>query len=301
MQARLVTTVTWRNHAVVYGVTSLQRNSGRKPATSDPLGAPVRAGVVPLCAALACGALIGFGFWLREEQYIRPDQGLGYKLGLAGVAMMLLMMSYSVRKRVRRLWSWGTLAHWFRVHMVLGVVGPLLILFHANFRLGSANSRVALVSMLLVAGSGVVGRFIYLKVHSGVHGRRAQLRDLRETLTQTEDKCRPLLEVFPEVLQLLTSFESRYTHPPRNALAAIWRIASIGTHSRRLQRHCFGLLEPVLHEERAATRVYVAKLRRLAVFSAYERLFRLWHAVHVPLFLMLVATAVVHVVAVHMY
>jgi hypothetical protein len=41
--------------------------------------------------------------------------------------------------------------------------------------------------------------------------------------------------------------------------------------------------------------------QRAAEFSNYERLFSLWHALHIPFLCMLVITAVAHVVAVHIY
>jgi hypothetical protein len=58
--------------------------------------------------------------------------------------------------------------------MIMGIGGPLLILMHSTFQVGSLNAAVALYSMLLVAGSGVVGRFIYVRVHRGL-SRRGQL------------------------------------------------------------------------------------------------------------------------------
>ena len=54
----------------------------------------------------------------------------------------------------------------------------------------------------------------------------------------------------------------------------------------------------------AATRYSDRRLhaaRRVAQFTLFERMFALWHILHFPLFLMMVLTAVVHVVAVHMY
>ncbi|MBV8853036.1 MAG: hypothetical protein JOY91_06530, partial [Sinobacteraceae bacterium] len=42
-------------------------------------------------------------------------------------------------------------------------------------------------------------------------------------------------------------------------------------------------------------------VRKVASFQAYERLFSLWHALHLPLIFILVAAAVVHVVAVNVY
>jgi hypothetical protein len=41
--------------------------------------------------------------------------------------------------------------------------------------------------------------------------------------------------------------------------------------------------------------------RRVVEFSAFEQLFSLWHALHMPLFLMLLIAGTVHVVAVHVY
>jgi hypothetical protein len=41
-----------------------------------------------------------------------------------------------------------------------------------------------------------------------------------------------------------------------------------------------------------------AKAARLAIF---ERLFALWHVLHMPLFILLALTVVIHIVAVHLY
>jgi hypothetical protein len=40
---------------------------------------------------------------------------------------------------------------------------------------------------------------------------------------------------------------------------------------------------------------------RVAQFTAYERLFALWHVLHVPFVYLLVLTACFHVFAVHAY
>jgi hypothetical protein len=42
-------------------------------------------------------------------------------------------------------------------------------------------------------------------------------------------------------------------------------------------------------------------IQRTAQFSTYEKLFSLWHVVHIPFLCMLVVTAILHVVAVHAY
>jgi hypothetical protein len=46
---------------------------------------------------------------------------------------------------------------------------------------------------------------------------------------------------------------------------------------------------------------YLEAVVRVAQYSAYERLFALWHLAHLPFVYLLVISAVVHVVAVHAY
>jgi hypothetical protein len=46
---------------------------------------------------------------------------------------------------------------------------------------------------------------------------------------------------------------------------------------------------------------YLYGVERAAQFKVFERIFALWHVIHIPLVYMLVATAIWHVVAVHMY
>ena len=77
--------------------------------------------------------------------------------------------------------------------MMLGVVGPMLVLFHANFTLGATNSNVALFSMLLVAGSGVIGRYIYTRLHAHLDGKEDTLEQLKAVgeriRSQTHSVC----------------------------------------------------------------------------------------------------------------
>jgi len=118
----------------------------------------------PIMWTIVVAVVIVWGMHARLERYITPQRGIGYWLGITGGSMMLLLLMYSARKRVSWLRWMGSIPAWFEFHMVLGVVGPLLILFHSNFSLGATNSNVALICMLLVAGSGVVGRYIYTRL-----------------------------------------------------------------------------------------------------------------------------------------
>jgi len=42
-------------------------------------------------------------------------------------------------------------------------------------------------------------------------------------------------------------------------------------------------------------------VRRITAFQSCERLFSLWHTLHVPLIFMMFIAAFVHIIAVHVY
>ena len=55
---------------------------------------------------------------------------------------------------------------------------------------------------------------------------------------------------------------------------------------------------------RAATadiRAFVDAVVRAAQLGFYDRLFAFWHLLHMPLFVLLLLTGIVHVIAVHLY
>ena len=52
---------------------------------------------------------------------------------------------------------------------------------------------------------------------------------------------------------------------------------------------------------KAAIRMYLDAVIDVARFNAYERLFSLWHILHVPFVFMLIISGIAHVIAVHMY
>ncbi len=268
---------------------------------------------------IAAVILLYLGWYLPTERYISPKRGVGYALGIIGGSLMLLLFLYSARKHIRWLRFLGPTVSWFRFHMVLGILGPLCILYHSNFSLGAANSNVALFSMLTVAGSGLIGRYIYARIHQGLYGSKLTLGELQvgaeglraisgtvgflpELVGRLEDTEKRLLATGPQ-LPLLG-----FVRPLFVAAAALrnrWRLrryirkclraaarssTAVAAESRRLRQTAYGYVDRRL-----------AAARRVAEFQGYERLFSLWHALHFPLIFMLVVAAVVHVIAVHVY
>ncbi len=303
---------------------------GRPPFPPEAAGAapqratrpePARRRAPKLAALglLAAGASLAFGMLFPTQRYITPNRGLGYALGIAGGSMMLLLFLYSARKRVRWLAFLGSTARWFRFHMALGILGPLCILYHANFSLGATNSNIALFSMLTVAASGLVGRYIYSRIHRGLYGQRLSLEELRARAEELRSGSGGV-RFLPDLLGRLDAAEQRLLatgsrvkalaalKPPVIAALAItirWRLhRHIRRELRRAARHSATIACERKRLARAACSYCdrrIAATRRLATFQSYERLFSLWHALHLPLIAILIVAGVVHVIAVNLY
>jgi len=303
-------------------VPELQANPvtlGRFGGTSPANGRSANAGgngrllLMALCVVLALTWLVA-----RSDLYTSASK-LGYMLGVVGGTMMLLLFVYPLRKRVRILHSWGPTKHWFALHMLLGILGPVLILLHSTYRVGSINAGVALTCMLLVAGSGVVGRFIYTRIHHGLYGERARLRDLHTQLGLHSRELEPVLRAAPTVAETLKAFEMLVLRQRGGMLFGAWRFATLSLRVGWVCRRCardldiaYSHLAAEQHwraqeiERRFAAgqaliEAYAASVQRVAQFVTYERLFSWWHVLHVPLVYMLVLSAVAHVIAVHIY
>lgn len=259
-----------------------------------------------LTSFAAAGFLLYWGWMHRGYGYFTPEDGLGYALGIVGGSLMLLLGLYPLRKHLRPMRAWGATRHWFRMHMVFGVAGPLAILFHCNFGTGAPNSNAALYAMLVVASSGLFGRYLYSRIHQGLYGRHIELDELRQAWLETQRRGLGVsLQAIDEGMQAfeapLAAMHRTRVDGLRNLLIAAWRRRGILARARlelEADKKVPGpgreeLLRGVQARLDAAMAVYRA--------NAFERLFSLWHLLHLPLYLMLIVTGIVHVVAVNFW
>lgn len=270
-----------------------------------------------LLGYIVAGLAIYFGWLGRDDRNITAASGLGYALGIIGGVAMVVLPSYSLRKRYRFMHGLGATRYWFQAHMMLGVVGPVIILFHSNFTLGDLNSRIALYCMLLVAGSGIIGRYLYAQIHLGLYGRRASLADMTAQVRASLEQAGGGL--FRDLHAELAEIDGKVMAQPRSLAEAALRPLAVTWQTWSAYRQLARSIRRQLAEAAAASptvaahqqrlgavarrhvRSHLGQVRQVALFSLYERLFALWHVVHIPFFIMLILSAVVHVVAVHLY
>jgi hypothetical protein len=271
--------------------------------------------VFPLYLGMIAAALVT-GFVFKDQLKIEAEEGVGYWLGIAGVGCVGLLLLYPVRKRLPKLGFLGSVPGWFHLHMALGILAPTLILFHAGFRTGSVNAAVALVAMLIVAGSGLFGRMLYVRIHRNLTGKKAEVKAMaQDTALLRQTLCRD----FSEVADITEKLEKTLHTPRPNVFRALgYAIATSARITvarkkmlRALARGAKRMASTQPGGKAAARRLrrdgallvrtYCHELRHTAYLTFFERLFALWHIVHMPLFLLMLVAAGIHIVAVHFY
>jgi hypothetical protein len=291
----------------------------RKPAAAvvarDPLW--MKLGAVLFYGL--CALIVYRGWQVRDQNYLNAEFGVGYMLGIVGTTLMAMLLLYPARKRVRAFHRLGPISLWFRVHMLFGVVGPILVLFHSNFRLGSFNSQTVLFATLIVSVSGFFGRYFYARIHHGLYGSKASLDELQRSFLDVRDKESVFAQILPTIIAELTRVERPLLAPNGKLHAGMGAAMLTGITTRwaylRVRLKLGHALDaaadtsPIVARERSRLErnflryasARLRELRRFAQFMLFERLFSIWHIVHYPLFLVLVVAVFVHIIAVHMY
>lgn len=272
-----------------------------------------------LSIALLALLVLGLAWLVAFDNLIKPGSDLGYNLGLAGGLMMLSLLLYPLRKRVRALERLGRMESWFRYHMFMGIGGPMLILFHSTFKAGSMNASIALYAMLLVASSGVVGRFVYRHIHRGLYGRELTLAELETEFKERQDHIGSVFSLQPDIEHRLEEFRELAFARLDSVPQRLWRFMTLRHRGKKLSRRIRHDARKALAAEgrrqnwphaqlmlnyslaRRQVEDYVYAIIRLAQLSSWTKLFSLWHIAHVPFIYLLVFSGITHVVAVHLY
>lgn len=258
-------------------------------------------------------ALLYFGWLRRNDNYLSAETGEGYILGIVGGSLMLVLLFYPLSKRIKLMTRWIPIRYWFGIHMLLGVVGPVMILFHSNFHLGSTNSSIAMICMLLVAGSGLIGRYIYTHIHHGLYGTRISIKELKQETENSHSELLSLYAMDEKLNKQLIKMEETALRPYPGLMTSLLHVIYLAVNAPRLKRKTLRLLKKS-HDENSENKIladrkvvaqlvghYTLALRKTAAFRVYERLFSLWHILHLPLFFMMIITAIIHIFAVHLY
>lgn len=223
--------------------------------------------------------------------------GLGY--GVIGTGLIIFGVTlYSARKRAPWLASAGKIRHWLGVHIFVCVLGAYFVLLHTTLKFGGIVS-LSFWSMAIVVVSGVFGRYVYGWIPKTVVGRLRSadslrdeqaelLRRLSEDSHLTAGEVESLLGGKARVARmrlvgaLAQSFRFRWgRRQRRRQLAAA--LSSRGVSEQALQ--------PILALAARRNRID----EQLVLLPSFQRLFRYWHNLHLPLAVVMFVVLAIHV------
>lgn len=248
----------------------------------------------------------GFGYYklgladrLRSPLHgpLRPSGEIGLLYGYIGTAILVLLLLYSIRKRVRALRGLGKLGRWLNVHIFFGIAGPLMITLHAGFHVTGAIA-IGYWAMMSVMLSGFIGYYLLRQVGGALSETEDSARVLTEELEALDHELAERFRFTPEDLQALRFRSGTERASQMNAVASLFYLLghdflgildSLGLMPRTEAEKRLGPFDRRLL--RALTRRHLAVERRRAFLRQTSALFHYWHTIHKPftfvLFLMM--------------
>jgi hypothetical protein len=240
-------------------------------------------------------------FFSSQYDLLKPSGFLGHGLGILGSLMMILGVAiYMIRKRMRRLFSWGYLKHWLELHIFLCTLGPVFVLYHTAFKFGGIVA-VSFWSMVAVVLSGVIGRFIYVQIPRTIQGQELNMNELSEISSGLTLKLRKdffineaLLLEFEQVA--LPSKYKRITFA--NSVAFIIKdyfSQKLIMHRLKKSMKFSGVSKIRIQEMKRTVKQKLILSRRIGLLRTMQKFFRYWHIVHLPFAITMFIIMFIHI------
>lgn len=230
--------------------------------------------------------------------WLGPTGYVGQALGIVALAIFVTLWLYPLRRRFRRLAFTGSMARWLDVHVALALVLPLVAAVHAGWRFHGLIG-LGYLAILAVWLSGIVGRYVYVRIPRSRAGRELTANDLtraRHTLLGEIakraglpiERVEAILGEDPWPCEGM-SVGATFVQLVRDDFAR-WRAA------RALSRECGRRVgRRTLRRIRTLARREMAMMQQARLLGATQRLLRLWHVVHRPFAVAALAAVLVHV------
>ena len=276
------------------------------------------------CLAL-CVACIAWYIWDRPS--IRPGGGtwLGYTLGTLGAVIILVLLSFGLRKRAYKS-NFGTVKGWLSAHIYLGLSLIVVATLHAAFHFAWNIHTLAYILTLAVVATGAWGVEIYMRYPSMLsallNGRT--LEQCAETVQEIDDESLKIVQkLSPELQKLITRsaeapifehFWQRYIGKHRGCKTAKAVKLLTRNYSQKQIQQDYGstmiLSSEQLHasltqsQQEALYKLQVRRQVQINQIRAYLRLkgwAEAWLLFHVPLSFGLLAVLIAHIVSVFFY
>ena len=260
-------------------------------------------------------AVILTSAWLRWGQFsFVTDYDFIYNTGLVGGILMLVALSYSLRKRLPMLRNSGKVESWYFVHLTAGIAGPLITILHSSFAIKSVNSLIAIVAMVFIVSSGAIGRFLFTRLSFVMHSKLERIdreeSELFDSLVKYDSEVirRHLSRLTLTCLtQPKTVFHIPYAYFLVRGQAATCyvvigdQITKVLIEVGRRSKWDEETLYMTILNEKQYLKKYIKTLMDVSLVRSCEQMLSKWRFFHAPLMYLLLLCTLAHVWAVHAY
>jgi hypothetical protein len=235
---------------------------------------------------------------------LKPSGTIGLALGVAALTLFLFLWLYPLRKKFRALAWTGPVGGWLRVHSIAGLSIPVLAAVHAGWRFDGLIG-LGYLSMLLVAVSGMIGRYLYTHIprsRNGIELSREEAANERRSLL-TEIAAATGRD--PQRIERALAVDAR-SYQGLDPLRTLWRMAADDVARRRVlralrvewERPAPGtkpLDRKALARALALARREITLAQQVRMLEASRGLFGLWHVAHRPFAITALLAVLIHV------
>lgn len=240
----------------------------------------------------------------RHEDYrlLRPAGMVSHTYGVIGSAFMILMLTYTLRKRIRVMRNWGMLSYWLDIHIFFGIMGPLLIVLHTSFK-AQGLVAVSFWSMVAVATSGIFGRYLYLQIPRNLGGGEIDIKALEDEKRQYTLQLQTEYGLSDNIIKGLEEQNASAINHDSGVVKALMTIVKedalrpFKLRQKRLERQTLHNVPPV--QRKRISRIARQKAiinRRIVLMNQIQQLFHYWHVIHKPFAIVMYTIMVVHII-----
>ncbi|MCB0421275.1 MAG: hypothetical protein KDD61_09775 [Bdellovibrionales bacterium] len=231
-----------------------------------------------------------------------PGRAISYFLGWAGLGIMGLTNIYLLRKRMFVLSKIGKLPNWLNFHIFCGLLGPTLIIFHTNFKVGGLVA-ISFWSMMTVAGSGVIGRYFYVQV---IRKKGSIVEKISRIETHLEKMIEDsAIDNKGAAMERVKMIAYKFSGTPLKdgefeQVYGLFDLFVIFVVSIYGDIKSFFLTPKTIsglpESSRSILGAYAMALREKNYYQPFQTLLGYWHSFHVPFTVIMYVVALIHVV-----
>ncbi len=260
--------------------------------------------------------VIGMPFYLAplavrvrdtRHEWFKPSGRIGLSAGIVAAVIFIFLWLYPLRKKYRRLAFLGSLGRWMDVHVATALALPLLLAIHSAWR-ADGLIGLGLLAMMVVIASGVVGRYLYVRIpraRNGVELTREEVAARRRALVGQLAEATGLA---PHVIESTLAVEP-LGGPVPGLLQTVVHLVSddlLRWRRRSQLRHRWTAVAPDGHRLTGAALREAVRLasedislqQQARMLTATQRIFRFWHVAHRPFAITALIAVIIHVAVV---